>query len=457
MARAVGVRRGPVVDSIPPGIERETALAASAMITQPIATRLETQVPNFGIPRWFTLSPLLAAFLLAPSPVGAVAQNDALNAEFDRIAAEVAEVRELPFTSDVPEAFLSPAELRRRLTSDLATDYPTEEMVADQRALEAFGLVPEGTDLGDLILDLLGEQIAGFYDPETDEMYVISDEPELDAVAEFTYAHEVVHALQDQAFDLERVQAATADGTDDDASLAVTALIEGDAMVGSLEYVLDHPVLLAQLALAESGDTTQLDNAPPIITRTLIFPYLAGQEFVAELRDEGGWEAVNAAFADPPASTEQILHPEKYLEAERDEPTAVGLPDLASALGPGWARAEENAFGEFQTAVVLAAEEAGQGIGSELPDAAEDAAAGWDGDRYAIWANGELDVVVWVSVWDDADEAAEFAEAANAFGEDLAAELGQQLRVEQTDATVRFVLAPSAAIADAALAGMAAG
>ena len=398
-----------------------------------------------------------AASLMLVAAPAASAQGDALAADFDRIAQETAEVRGLPVETEITEAFLSPDELRERLASDFATDYPEEEIVADERALEAFGLAPEGIDLGTLVLDLLGEQVAGFYDPRTDEMFVVSDEAALDATAEFTYTHEVVHALQDQAFDLEQLQGGVEDGTNDDAALALTALIEGDATAASIEYLARHPLLAARLAVAAVVDSAQIDNAPPIVAQTLVFPYIGGQAFVAALLNEGGWDAVDAAYGDVPTSTEQILHPEKYLDEERDEPTAVSVPDLAAALGEGWSRAEENNFGEYQTAVVLADQEPGEGIGEALPEAAAAAAAGWDGDRYAVWANGEQDVVAWVSVWDDAEEAEEFAEAVEGFGEGLAEELGQELRVERDEATVRFVLAPTAGLADAALGALTAG
>ncbi len=397
------------------------------------------------------LALLLALLLLLPVAVSTAAAQGQ-DAEFDRIAEETAALRGLPIETEIGEAFLTPAQLRDRLVRDLAEEYPADEVAADERALEAFGLIPAGTDLDALMLDLLGEQIAGFYDPETDEMYVISGDEELGAVEEFTYSHEVAHALQDQTFDLERVQAAFADGTNDDADLAVTALIEGDAVAASVEYLMANPFLAARLAATAVDGGEQIESAPPIIVQTLLSPYIAEQRFVTTLRQTGGWEAVNAAYADLPASMEQVLHPEKYLE--RDDPTPVPLPDLAPVLGAGWERMEENTFGELQTAIVLANQEPGQGLDSDLPDAAEAAAAGWDGDRYAVWTKGDEDVVVWASVWDGEAEAAEFAAAAETYGTTLT-EDGQVLRVEQSSAEVRFVLAPSAALADAALVALA--
>ena len=403
---------------------------------------------------------------LAAAPAAAQDATD-----FDRIAADTAERRELPIESDIVEAFLTRPELGQRLLEILAEDYPPAEIAADERALKAFGLIEADLDLGAFVLDLYTEQIAGFYDPATDGMYVIGADDELGADEEFTYSHEVIHALQDQAFDLEAVQAAVEDGTNDDRAIAISALIEGDAVSGSIEYVASHPVLAGRLLLVDIPATPVFDGAPPLIAQGLLFPYLAGQAFVAALRAEGGWDSVNAAYADPPASTEQVLHPEKYLD--RDDPTAVALPaDLGDALGAGWTKAEENNFGEFQTSVLLADLALGEGFdavgGSSLPEAVVAAAAGWDGDRYAVWANGDRDSIVWRSVWDSDEDAVEFATAlqareagrfnasvdASGDGRDDDAILladDVAVRVATVGAEVFYVLAPDADLAESAL------
>ncbi len=400
---------------------------------------------------------------LAAAPAAAQDASD-----FDRIAAETAELRGLPIESDIVEAFLTRPQLGQRLLEILAKDYPPAEIAADERALKAFGLIEADLDLGAFVLDLYTEQIAGFYDSATDEMYVIGADDELDAAEELTYSHEVIHALQDQAFDLEAVQSAVEDGTDDDRAVAISALIEGDAVSSSVDYLIGHPVLAGRLALVGTPNTTVFDSAPPLISQGLLFPYLAGQGFVAALRAEGGWDAVNAAYADPPASTEQVLHPEKYLD--RDDPTAVALPaDLGDALGPGWTKAEENNFGEFQTSVLLAELAPGEGFnatgGSSLPEGAVAAAAGWDGDRYAVWADGDRDAIVWHSVWDTEEDAAEFAGALQtreegrfdvAFEGDAAdatllAADDIAVRVVTVGAEVFYVLAPDADLAETAL------
>lgn len=190
------------------------------------------------------------------------------------------------------------------------------------------------------------------------------------------------------------------------------------------------------------------------------FTYGQGEAFVAALRDEGGWDAVDAAYADPPVSTEQILHPEKYFGA-RDDPTPVALPDPAAALGDGWTLVHENALGELQTAVLLANQEA-SGFGP-LPEAAAAAAAGWDGDRYALWTDGQAEVLVWRSVWDGDAEAAEFVAALRDREEARTGQAwtaadgtglidgGRAVRLRRVGDEVTYVVAPTISLAGAAL------
>jgi hypothetical protein len=212
-----------------------------------------------------------------------------------------------------------------------------------------------------------------------------------------------VHALQDQHFDLETFLE-DREELSDDASLAITALIEGDATAAQIEFLKGTPSLLRDLSTEMEGDggsTEALDSAPAIITETLIFPYVQGQVFVSELLEDGGWDRVNEAFTSLPASTEQILHPEKYFDGE--DPVVVDLPDVADALGPGWEAFDTNTMGEFQTSVILDEGDVSSGD-------AEDAAEGWGGDRYTVVGTDDQAVILWESVWDSEDDAEEFAD-----------------------------------------------
>jgi hypothetical protein len=136
-------------------------------------------------------------------------------------------------------------------------------------------------------------------------------------------------------------------------------------------------------------------SAPPIITESMMFPYLRGLVFFAKLANDGGWKAIDEAYAEPPVSTEQILHPEKY-RLHRDLPMVVDLGPLEP--GEGWKEVGRNVMGEMQLGVLLRRQDG------------KAAAAGWDGDRYAIFEkpDGSL-ALAWFSTWDSENDASEFA------------------------------------------------
>lgn len=426
-------------------------------------------MPN---PRRSRLAAALGAALLLAMPLAGAADE----AQLDAIAGETAELRELPPLAEIDDVFITSDELKARLPELIAEDYPPEEAAADDRAYAALGLLPEGTDLLARYLDLLGEQVAGYFDPITDEMVVLGGDGDLDLgpVEEFTYAHETVHALQDAHLGLDAITESLIDRNDDEAT-AIAALIEGDATVASLDYLAANPQLAAGIAFGGAPPSPVLDAAPGPLVVWLVFPYAAGPEFVAALRAEGGWAAVDAAYADLPRSTEQILHPEKYL-AERDDPTPVSLPDLAPVLGAGWQLVDEDTLGELTVALLLADLGPGQGIDPfsgtlALPEAARNAAAGWDGDRYALWADGDEEALVWRSTWDSEDDARAFSRALALrtqarFGGSLTAADPDAVTLETPEATARIVRAgpdvlylqtPSPAVADAVQGALEAG
>jgi len=370
------------------------------------------------------------------------------NPQINEIVRSVSEIRGLRPLAPISLDYMTREQLREKLEKDINKDYPTSEAEADERVLKEFGLISGDIDLHKLYLDLYTEQIGGFYDPETKELYVVSEGNKLDALEELIYAHEVTHALQDQHFHLNPLLKKYED-KDDDAYLAVTSLVEGDARTVEREYLMRHPALIGRIQdeITQSDISSEkLSSAPPIISETLLFPYEAGATFVAVLMREGGLVAVNKAFKDPPTSTEQIIHPERYIN--RDNPTLVDLPDLSQSLGKGWKKLEENLFGEFQTRVLL---------DGQIDDlTARKAAAGWDGDEFALWTNGDQEVLVWKSVWDSESDAKEFVSAMISYDESRFNARYQQsganyvletrdktVVISQEGAWVNYVIAPN--------------
>jgi hypothetical protein len=379
---------------------------------------------------------------------------------YDEIAGEMAEIRELELLEPLTVDEKSREELQEETRAELDTDYPPDERADDQRVLVAFGLMDPDDDLGDLYVDLLGDQVAGYYDPETDEMVVVrsDDGDELSVRDKVTFAHEAVHALQDQHFDLEIFTEMRIEGTSDE-SLAVTALIEGDATLAQIDYILSD-VRLARdfLGELETDDisTDSLDNTPPILAETLLFPYTEGQVFVQYLFDEGGWDLIDEAYENPPATTEQILHPAKYLDGE--DGIDVTVPDLSAVLGNDWRTIDDDTMGQFQISVVLA--------DADLSDRqVQVASEGWGGDAYTVVATDDEAVIAWNTEWDTEEDAEEFATALairEAFrldaepdedGDSVIIVADEEVvQIVRDGAAVTYVQAPDAAILDTVLA-----
>lgn len=297
------------------------------------------------------------------------------------IGKKVAKLRGLKIKKPIAMGVMDEAALRARILERLDEDSPPAERAAEAAMMKRWGLVPWDTDLDALTIDLLTEQIAGFYDPAEKKLYV-ADKPDADdSWADMLMAHEITHALQDQHFDLEAwMKVVEHDG---DASAARAALVEGDGVAVMLEYSLAEKglpppwnvpgvikLLTTSMEPVEGNDL--LSRAPLAIRHGLMFPYIRGLEFVSALRRTQPWSKVDDAFRRPPRSTEQILHPELYLADE--------LPHAISAVAPaGWTQLHEGVWGEAGWATFFEAHGVSAG-------AANSAAAGWGGDRVLLLA-----------------------------------------------------------------------
>jgi hypothetical protein len=335
--------------------------------------------------------------------------DDEIAQQLAQIEQETVKVRGLEPTGPVPSQIIDHDQLRANLQKQLETSYSQAEADQDTLELWLFRLVNDRSlDLYQLQLDLLTEQVIGYYDNDAKELFVISDTAGLPPLAQYTMSHEYTHALQDQHYDLGKMR--PEDSHDADRDEAVTSLIEGDAVLSSTYWALQY-MNKSDLADIANGSgelsSSVLDSAPPYIQKTLLFPYDQGLNFVTSLYGQGGFDAIDAAFADPPTSTEQILHPEKYLAAERDNPQAVTLPDLTGALGAGWAQQDTDTLGEFDLNELLVENGADSGD-------ADQAAAGWGGATYALYTHDADGLVIMDSAWDTQADADEFADAMRA-------------------------------------------
>ncbi|MDP9293303.1 MAG: hypothetical protein M3O90_02585, partial [Actinomycetota bacterium] len=240
------------------------------------------------------------------------------------IARRVEELRGLRFKRrPVPEQVTS-AQARREGLEDLDRSYPERRRHADEEVLKLLGLLEPGVNLRDVSASVFGQGVAGYYDPRTGRLRIVEGAQTANRVLnEITLAHELTHALEDQRFGLDLDQAAGSD----DAALARLALVEGTATSLMLEYAERHfsPAQTLGGLLSSLGQDT--GDLPPFVEAQLLFPYTAGQRFVERLYRVGGgrWAVVDAALRfRPPASTEQILHPDTYLSVEQPRHVRTG-------------------------------------------------------------------------------------------------------------------------------------
>lgn len=332
--------------------------------------------------------------------------------QMDLIQLEVIQERGLEPNGSFTRAIYDRPQVRQRVLDDFLAEYTPEEASQDVIVLSAFDLLRPGFDLHTLYIDLLSEQVAGFYDDETQEMVIVQEE-DFDGLARLVYAHEYTHALQDQNFDIDEGLNYNEEAceTDSERCAAIQALLEGDASLSETNWFLEHASSQDYediLSFYETFESPILDSAPEFLSRDFIFPYEQGLVFVQHLYDNGGWGSVNRAYSTPPVSTEQILHPEKY---PVDKPVLVELPDLSTVLGPGWEELDRNVMGEWYTFLVLAYS---QDENARLDESvASQAAAGWGGDAYIVYHQAENNQTVMVlhTVWDQAAEAQEFVQA----------------------------------------------
>ena len=339
-------------------------------------------------------------------------------------------MRKIPFKTEVKRDVTAREDLKDVLLKELEEDKSSAEYEGDEVGMKAIGFIPKTMNFKDVMVRVYSEEIAAFYDPKTKTMHLIR-EPEKKAARprgflesllkgndegfnkdenKTVIAHELTHALADQNFDLKAMQDAIKH--DDDRSLALSSLIEGEATLTMMAAQMndwDGSKILAiraadldrtfsiMMPLMTMSSGPALKEAPAILSESLLFPYLRGLVLCARLVNDGGWKAIDEAYKKPPLSTEQILHPEKYM-AQPDPPTAIDLGTLDA--GAGWREVTRNVAGEMQIAVLL------KKMGGK------EAAAGWDGDQFAAFRGPDERIgLVWHSTWDSDEDARQFAKS----------------------------------------------
>ncbi|MGE3538988.1 MAG: hypothetical protein AB7N91_16335 [Candidatus Tectimicrobiota bacterium] len=332
-----------------------------------------------------------------------------LLAAFDEVLQQVVTLRQLRPTGVIQRAIRSREQIRSALLALAHEALTPAEWEAERKAMLQWGLIGPEFRLREYVLDLLTEQAAGYYDPKQRMFFIADWLPNL--VQKPVMAHELVHALQDQHYDLR----ANFDQVKDhaDLTLARKAVIEGDAVAIMFAYLLEPLGLsleqlpdmqsLLQAGTALLGEQFQVyTKAPLILRQQLLFPYVHGLSFIKAALARGGWPALEQIYRQPPVSTTQIMHPEKYFTSSPELPGTVRLQVPDEMWSTPWSKIKRDVLGEFLLAVMLQ---------QFLPeDEARQSAAGWRGDRYELFeqpGSAHLSLVS-VTAWETVEEAREF-------------------------------------------------
>jgi hypothetical protein len=338
----------------------------------------------------------------AETPGSSAPDDEDLLAALREIEEQVIAIRGLERADIGAPDIISREELAIELERLFDEEYPPEERERDNRVLRALGLLDEDEDVAELQLQLLGDSVLGFYDDVEQRMVVVSDAG-LDAEARLTYAHEYAHALQDAAFDLDSLE--NEELGEDDRALARTALVEGDATVVMLAWAFANltPQELMGIATTPIPD---MSGIPSWMIAQLEFPYAAGQLWVGSLAGDPlapDFAAVDAAWADPPDTTEQVIEPGAW--DAREPALPVELPELEAVLGAGWEELDTTPVGQASIGIFLEH----HGV---APGAAATAARGWGGDRVTVASGPDGSfAVAWRLAWDTPADATEFSDA----------------------------------------------
>ena len=238
---------------------------------------------------------------LEPTPQDTASLTDEeIRKQMDEIQTQVSNFRGLNPSVSVVRSLLTSDQLRQHVTDDFLKDYTPEDAQNDAISLAAFGLLQPDFDLHNFLLELYSEQIAGFYDQETKEMYVVQGES-FQGSERLTYAHEFIHVLQDQNYDIQNGLNYKDEicELESERCAAIQALLEGDASLSEMTWFQTYGTDQDKkdiLAKYNDYKSPVYDSAPDFMKEDFLFPYQQGQEFVQTLYDQGGWDAIDAGL-----------------------------------------------------------------------------------------------------------------------------------------------------------------
>ncbi len=346
--------------------------------------------------RW--LAPLVAAVALAACARAQRAQ-DPYGAQVADAVPMIEKATGLRFKTQPRYEIRSKADVHAFLDKAFNEEKSARDIAAQQTVLRRLGIIPDTLDLRKLMLDLLTEQVVGFYDPKTKVLYIVQGSP-ADQVG-FVIQHELVHALQDQYMNLDSIQNVKGE---DDRVLAAQAVFEGQATLVPLQAMMgpgvDMPAgwdRIRDMIREQQSSMPVFARTPEFLQEQLIFPYINGMEFMRRFNRERPGEMPYGK--DLPASSAQIVHPSEYFASPREMPITITFPAPRSGT-----LTYDNVMGEFSTKML---------IYQMLRDQnqATQAAAGWTGDRYVLVHTPQGDAFAWLMLFETPVDAVEFATA----------------------------------------------
>jgi hypothetical protein len=377
---------------------RQRAVAAEATrssLQQQLDERTPTSAPagNAIVDANATPTPLTVAVAPAPTrpvvPAPTLAVTGGESPVLQQIEAQVVQLRGLQPKTAVTVKMLDQAALQSLYLNRFNQDYLPSERESDEKLLATIGLIGPNESVVQILQDVLQEQILGVYNQDDKTMYLLADNGQFGPGEKDTFAQEYDHALQDQYFDLAALVPKHPDN--DDRSLAIQAVTQGDATLVQRLWAQQNLTSDELSQLGQNSGSSKLFSAPLFLREQLLFPYADGFNFVRQIYQTSGYAGVDDVFRDPPQSTAQILHIDKY--RNHVAPVPVDLPDLSEgALGDGWRRINSNVFGELDFRLIL----------TQLTDSTSGVrgASGWAGDRWELLEKDGHQALVSKSVWD---------------------------------------------------------
>ena len=321
-------------------------------------------------------------------------------------------LRGLSVEKDVVCAMKQRHEVEKYLRDTIDKKIPKKKIQAEETVYKMLGVIPSDFDYVNGVIKLYTDQLGGYYDPDTKEYAMAAWLPA--SMQTSIAVHELTHALQDQHFHL--TSFISHENATTDELMARSALIEGDATAVMVDYaraLQGLPSISKESSvsafviqnIAGAMLSSGLHSAPPALQSMLIFPYVSGLHFAHALLREGGYKKINASFKNPPSSTEQILHPEKYLKNELGKVTDKDLQKVIDDFYPEYQIDHADTLGEFFISTWASI--------WISPYEASSAARGWSGDRLILLKKEGSDqsVLILKTRWDSIQDKDEFLQA----------------------------------------------